>query len=60
MPVSVQRLGAGAWFGKLADGRVFFKKLAKSADVGLQASEVADFRPAFEHAARQEAQALLP
>jgi serine/threonine-protein kinase HipA len=39
---------------------VRWKEVAMSADVGLQASEVADFRPAFEHAARQEAQALLP
>ena len=38
---------------------VRWKEVAMSADVGLQASEWADFRPAFEHAARQEAQTLL-
>ena len=38
---------------------VRWKEVAMSADVGLQASELADFRPAFEHAARQEAQTLL-
>jgi serine/threonine-protein kinase HipA len=38
---------------------VRWKEVAVSADVGLQASELADFRPAFEHAARQEAQTLL-
>ena len=38
---------------------VRWKEVAMSADVGLQASEWTDFRPAFEHAARQEAQTLL-
>ena len=38
---------------------VRWKEVAVSADVGLQASELAEFRPAFEHAARQEAQTLL-
>jgi len=38
---------------------VRWKEVAMSADVGLQASDWADFRPAFEHAARQEAQTLL-
>lgn len=38
---------------------VRWKEVAMSADVGLQASELADYRPAFEHAARQEAQTLL-
>lgn len=38
---------------------VRWKEAAMSADVGLQASELADYRPAFEHAARQEAQTLL-
>jgi len=38
---------------------VQWKEVAISADVGLQASEWTDFRPAFEHAARQEAQTLL-
>ena len=37
---------------------VRWKEVAMSADVGLQASELADFRPAFEHAALSEAKAL--
>jgi len=37
---------------------VQWKEVAISADVGLQASEWAEFRPAFEHAALAEAKAL--
>jgi serine/threonine-protein kinase HipA len=36
-----------------------WKEVAVSAEVGLQASEMADFRPAFEHVALAEAKALL-
>lgn len=36
-----------------------WKDVAMSANVGLQGREIADFRPAFEHAALKEAQALL-
>ncbi len=69
---SVQQLMAQAFRFELTPGQaqtvlaevlaavVRWKEVATSADVGLQAAEVADFRPAFEHAARQEAQTLLP
>lgn len=36
-----------------------WKEVAATAEVGLQAVELADFRPAFEHAALQEARRLL-
>jgi serine/threonine-protein kinase HipA len=38
---------------------VRWKEVAMSADVGLQGADLADFRPAFEHAALQEAKTLL-
>ena len=36
-----------------------WKEVAATAEVGMQAVELADFRPAFEHAALQEAHRLL-
>jgi len=36
-----------------------WKEVAVTAEVGMQAVELADFRPAFEHAALQEAHQLL-
>lgn len=38
---------------------VRWKEVAMSADVGLQGADLAEFRPAFEHAALQEAKTLL-
>lgn len=68
---SLQQLMAQAFRFELSPGQaqtvlaevlasvVRWKEVALSADVGLQAAEVADFRPAFEHVALKEAQSLL-